>query len=54
MKIIFWKLFDITLLILFVGKKPPPETNVILMLSELNNLNPEKFNNVKIIMLSTE
>jgi hypothetical protein len=37
-----------------VGKNPPPETKVILMLSELNNLKPEKFNKVKIIILNTE
>jgi len=42
------------LLILSVGKKPPPETKVILILRELNNLKPEIFNKVKIIILKTE
>ena len=37
-----------------VGKNPPPETKVMLILSELNNLKPEKFNKVRIIKLRTE
>ena len=32
----------------FVGKKPPPETNVMLKLSELKSLIPEIFNKQKI------
>ena len=35
------------MLILSVGKKPPPETKVILILSELYNLTPEKLSKVK-------
>ena len=42
------------LLILSVGKKPPPEIKVILKLSELKSLTPEKFNRLRIIILSNE
>ena len=37
-----------------VGKKPPPETNVMLKLSELNNLTPDRFYKLRITMLSIE
>ena len=37
-----------------VGKKPPPETSVMLKFSELNNLTPDKFNKLKITMLRIE
>tara|TARA_B100001287_G_C22177705_1_gene297640 strand:+ start:207 stop:350 length:144 start_codon:yes stop_codon:yes gene_type:complete len=47
-------LVDIILLILSVGKKPPEETNVILILRELNNLRPEIFNKLKIKILKAE
>ena len=39
---------------LSVGKNPPLEIKVILMLSELNNLTPEKLSKDKIKILSTE
>ena len=42
------------LLILSDGKKPPPEIKVILKLSELKSLTPEKFNKLRIIILSSE
>ena len=42
------------LVILSIGKKPPPETNVMLKLSELNNRTPDKFNKLKIKTLSKE
>ena len=34
-----------------VGKKPPPETNVILKLSELNSRTPDRFNKLRTIIL---
>ena len=39
---------------LLVGKKPPPETKVMLKLRELNNLKPGKFRRVRVITLNTE
>ena len=39
---------------LSVGKKPPPETKVMLKLRELNNLKPEKFRRVRVIILNAE
>ena len=45
-------LVSIIFLILSVGKKPPPETKVIVMFSELKSLSPEIFNDVKIKILS--
>ena len=39
---------------LSVGKKPPPETKVMLKLRELNNLKPEKFRRVRVITLNAE
>ena len=36
---------------LSVGKKPPPETKVILIFKELNNLIPDIFSKVKMIIL---
>ena len=52
--IIFCKFVEIIMLILSVGKKPPPETKVILILSELYNLTPEKLSKVRIIILREE
>ena len=46
--IIFWKLVEIISLKLSDGKKPPPETNVIVKFNELKSLTPEK---LKIIRL---
>ena len=40
--------------ILSIGRKPPPEINVILKLSELNNRTPDKLNKLKITILSIE
>ena len=54
MRTIFWKLVDIIFPILSVGKKPPPDINVMVKFNELNNLNPEKFNKIRIIKLSVE
>ena len=39
---------------LSIGKNPPPEIKVILKFSELNNLIPDKFNKLKITILSIE
>ena len=39
---------------LSVGKKPPPEINVIVKLRELKSLIPDKFNKPRITILSIE
>ena len=50
-KIIFWKFVIIISFKLSEGKKPPEDTRVIVKFSELNNLTPEIFSNIKIIEL---
>ena len=37
---------------LSVGKKPPPETNVMVILRELKSLSPEILSNVRIKILN--
>ena len=39
---------------LSIGRKPPPEINVMLKFRELNNLTPDKFNKLRITILSNE
>ena len=53
-KIIFWKFVEIILFIVSVGKKPPPEINVILKFRELNSRSPDKFNKLSMPMLRNE
>jgi len=50
-KIIFWKFEAIISLKLSDGKKPPPETKVIVKFNELKSRTPEKLskeNNIKL------
>ena len=50
----FWKLVEIISDKLSDGKKPPPETRVIVRFRELKSLMPEIFNKVRKIRLNTE
>ena len=52
--IIFWKLVEIISLKLSDGKKPPPETNVIVKFNELKSRTPVTFNKDKNIKLKTQ
>ena len=50
-KIIFWKFEEIISLKLSAGKKPPPETKVMVKFKELKSRTPEKLskeNNIKL------
>ena len=53
-KIIFWKFEVIISLKLSEGKKPPPETKVIVKFKELKSLIPDILSNVNNIKLSTQ